>query len=199
MTVVLEFTANMMIPSSAAVLTPHPQTVGQLVNTIEAKLVCDERQTLELVYRMNGALTRLKVPAPRPPRLADGLWQHTCFEAFIKARASSDYYEFNFSPSGEWAAYAFRSYRDGGRFDDSMDPAISVNIEDDRLVLNAAIVLARLPAIRSATRLLIGLSAVIEASDGSLSYWALKHPLAKPDFHHPDSFVLELALAEERA
>ena len=200
MTVVLEFAANMMIPSSAAVLTPHPQTVGQLVDTIEAKLACDERQTLKLVYRMNGALTRLQVPVPRPPRRADGLWQHTCFEAFIKASASSDYYEFNFSPSGEWAAYAFRSYRDGGRFDDdSMDPAISVNKEDDRLVLNAAIGLARLPAIRSATRLLIGLSAVIEAIDGSLSYWALKHPLAKPDFHHPDSFALELALPGERA
>ena len=190
----------MMIPWSAALLTPHPRTVGQLVDTIEAKLACDESQMLKLVYRLNGALTRLQIPASRSPRRVDGLWQHTCFEAFIKESGSSDYYEFNFSPSGEWAAYAFRSYRDGGRFDaDSMDPAISVNIEDNCLVLNTVIGLDRLPAIRLATRLLIGLSAVIEASDGSLSYWALKHPSGKPDFHHPDSFALELALPGESA
>jgi hypothetical protein len=198
-TVVIEFAAN-MISLSAASLTPHPWNVGQLVYRVEAELFFDESQRLKLVYRINGALNRLKVPVSSQPRHADGLWQHTCFEAFIKESGSSDYYEFNFSPSGEWAAYAFRSYRDGGRFDDdSMDPAISVNIEDDRLVFNAAIGLARLPAIRSATRLLIGLSAVIEAIDGSLSYWALKHPLDKPDFHHSDSFALELALPGERA
>jgi len=43
------------------------------------------------------------------------------------------------------------------------------------------------------------LSAVIEATDGSLSYWALEHPADKPDFHHPDSFALELALVAESA
>jgi hypothetical protein len=39
----------------------------------------------------------------------------------------------------------------------------------------------------------MALSAVIEATDGTLSYWALAHPSDKPDFHHPDSFVLELS------
>jgi hypothetical protein len=33
---------------------------------------------------------------------------------------------------------------------------------------------------------------VIEAADGSLSYWALRHPPGKPDFHHRDAFALEL-------
>ena len=27
---------------------------------------------------------------------------------------------------------------------------------------------------------------------GAISYWALAHPAEKPDFHHPDSFVLTL-------
>ena len=35
------------------------------------------------------------------------------------------------------------------------------------------------------------LSAVIEASDG-LSYWALRHPADKPDFHDADGFALLL-------
>jgi hypothetical protein len=39
---------------------------------------------------------------------------------------------------------------------------------------------------------LIGLSAVVEATDGSLSYWALAHAPGRPDFHHAHSFGLEL-------
>jgi hypothetical protein len=33
---------------------------------------------------------------------------------------------------------------------------------------------------------------VIEEKSGLLSYWALKHPPGKPDFHHPDAFALEV-------
>jgi hypothetical protein len=30
------------------------------------------------------------------------------------------------------------------------------------------------------------------ALSGALSYWALRHPPGKPDFHHPAGFALEL-------
>ena len=49
---------------------------------------------------------------------------------------------------------------------------------------------ARIELPHGAKRL--GLSTVIEDGDGGISYWALAHPSAKPDFHHPDSFVLDL-------
>jgi hypothetical protein len=38
----------------------------------------------------------------------------------------------------------------------------------------------------------LGLSAVVEDKARVLSYWALKHPAEKPDFHHADGFVIEL-------
>ncbi len=39
----------------------------------------------------------------------------------------------------------------------------------------------------------LGLSAVIEETDGTKSYWALAHPAeGPPDFHHPDCFALTL-------
>jgi hypothetical protein len=38
----------------------------------------------------------------------------------------------------------------------------------------------------------LGLAAVVEDKARVLSYWALKHPAEKPDFHHSDSFVVEL-------
>jgi hypothetical protein len=40
----------------------------------------------------------------------------------------------------------------------------------------------------------LGLTAVVEAADGSLSYWALRHPVARPDFHHRDGFAQTLNL-----
>jgi hypothetical protein len=33
---------------------------------------------------------------------------------------------------------------------------------------------------------------VIEAADGTLSYWALLHSRAKPDFHDASTFALRL-------
>jgi hypothetical protein len=36
------------------------------------------------------------------------------------------------------------------------------------------------------------LSAVVEDRARVLSYWALKHPAEKPDFHHPDGRVIAL-------
>jgi hypothetical protein len=40
------------------------------------------------------------------------------------------------------------------------------------------------------------LAAVIEERDGAKSYWALAHPLGKPDFHDPNCFILDLAASE---
>jgi len=47
---------------------------------------------------------------------------------------------------------------------------------------------------REGLDLKLALSAVVEDDSGRLAYWALKHAPGKPDFHHPDGFVLELTL-----
>jgi hypothetical protein len=44
----------------------------------------------------------------------------------------------------------------------------------------------------------LGLTAVIEAVDGSKSFWALEHPAGSPDFHNADCFVARLP-APDRA
>ena len=38
----------------------------------------------------------------------------------------------------------------------------------------------------------VGLSVVIEDTDGTKSYWALAHPPGAPDFHHPTCFAATL-------
>ncbi len=148
---------------------------------------------LIFTYALKADLTRLRIPPPSPPRRADHLWQHTCFEAFVSIKDKPEYYEFNFAPSGEWAAYSFQRYRDGTPLeDDKLAPRISVGSVADGLDLDAIVRLDRLPMISPHACLLLALSAVIEDQSAKLSYWALSHPPGKPDFHHPDSFALKL-------
>ena len=185
----------MMTPSTpcTAVLTRHPGTSSQAVQGIEARVRWTEDGALALAYTLDGDSTRLQIPPPRPRRRADRLWQHTCFEAFIAVKGNSEYYEFNFAPSGEWAAYAFRRYRDGAPLvDEELAPRISVRNAENGLELDAIIRSDRLPALQPAAPLRLALAAVIEEDGGMLSYWALTHPPGTPDFHHPDAFALEI-------
>jgi len=142
-------------------------------------------------YRLNVDPSRIRLPVGAAPGRADGLWRHTCFEAFIAGEDFPCYREFNFSPDGHWQAYAFVAYRDGGAMAAAATPAISCTAQTDGLELEARLPGALLPAGR---RLRLGLSAVIEDVDGLLSYWALAHAPGKPDFHHPDTFALDFHL-----
>jgi hypothetical protein len=139
---------------------------------------------LNVRYRLDGAIERLRIPPPRKG-IAERLWQHTCCEIFVARERERGYDEYNFSPSGEWAAYAFTGYREGSALAVS-DPAIAVTRHASRLELEARI------ARSYPGKLRIGLSAVVEDADGALSYWALRHPPGKPDFHHSTTFALEL-------
>ena len=107
-------------------------------------------------------------------------------------KGAPGYREFNFAPSGQWADYAFKDYRDGAPLSPDSNPQIKMRVLGDRLEVDAVIRRECLPPTQKNTRFLLGLSAVIEEEGNVLSYWALRHRLSRPDFHHPDSFVLEL-------
>lgn len=157
--------------------------------------MCDQGQ-LKIAYTIKGFIARLRIPPYQSTVRVDGLWQHTCFELFVGAKNDAEYYEFNFSPSGAWAAYGFSDYRQRIAIDAAgMEPEIGVQQDAGTFVLNAVLRLDAFPEFRPDVCLSIGLSAVIEDSDGSLSYWALKHPPGKPDFHHADAFALDLGVA----
>jgi hypothetical protein len=188
-----------LIPKKA-VLTCHPEAHSQAVQEIEASAGWTQDNALIFTYTLTGDLPRLRIPPPRPPLRADRLWQHTCFEAFVSVQGKADYHEFNFAPSGEWAAYSFQRYRDGTPLeDDKLVPRITVRNEADQLDLDATIRLEHLATIPPNAWLRLALCAVIEDQSGKLSYWALRHPPGNPDFHHPDCFALELEPANAAA
>ncbi|NMG53830.1 DOMON-like domain-containing protein [Aromatoleum aromaticum] len=180
--------------SDSIALLPHPRTPCPAVEALEVQVDVAPGGTLGLRYRLHGDLARLRIPSPRPVARVDGLWAHTCFECFVAAPGTGAYREFNFSPSGEWAAYAFRAYRER---DDEAVPApaavacIVTHATGGRLELDVHLHAATLPA-GNIDDLQLGLTAIIEDTDGKCSYWALRHPGPAPDFHLRDSFALTI-------
>ena len=151
---------------------------------------------LVLSYVVTGNATNIRLPAFAVPARVDALWRHTCFEAFVGACGQTEYYEFNFAPSTQWAAYRFISYRTGMVAAAEIGtPLIEVQSAPDRFTLRATLDLGFLSALPRAARWRLGLSAVIEETSGDLSYWALAHPPGRPDFHHTACFVHELPAA----
>ena len=147
---------------------------------------------LKMTFRVDGDISRIRLSPPGTPGIATELWRHTCFEAFIAVESQPAYHEFNFAPSGKWAVYAFSGYRnDGCPGNEAMDPHIAVRSTAGRLELDALVRLDLLSALHARAPVRMGLCAVIETSDG-ISYWALRHPIDKPDFHDANGFALLL-------
>ena len=170
-------------------LKPHPDTPCEAVHRIDVELHRPSPQALRLRYQLRGSLSGLIIPAPAAPVRRDELWQHTCFELFIRPGDSEAYFEFNFSPSREWAAYELSGYRSGMTQLDLPDPPrMETNLGGEQIQ-----VLVDLETGAPADRpWRTGLSAVIEDQAGARSFWALAHPPGEPDFHSPDCFALEL-------
>jgi hypothetical protein len=181
------------IDTPPAVLIAHPSTPNDAVHSLGVQLRVEEPGILLFQYSLRADISRVRVPIPGAGGWAESLWKHTCFEAFVAPADVPGYHEFNFSPSLEWAIYRFNAYREGmSPAEIDRAPEISVRRGDDGLELEATVRLGHLADLRDAHHLRIALAAVIEEENGRLSYWGLRHPPGKPDFHHPNAFALEV-------
>jgi hypothetical protein len=173
-------------------LLPHPDVPCKGVRCVAAcvELLGPESLRFQYVLEADPLLVRIPPPVTDPGR-ADKLWTHTCFEAFVGVPGSHQYLELNFSPSGQWAAYRFDSYRQGMAPALDAAPRLAVRRSEERLELQAEV---RVGGRQLGGGVRIALSTVVEDREGGLSYWALRHPPGRPDFHHPESFSLTLEL-----
>ncbi len=169
-------------------LLPHPDTPPLAVTRIEAIVLGIDANWLKLRWIIAGGSSVIVPPLAGRGR-ADGLWQATCFELFVRMTGKGAYCEFNLSPSERWAAYDFADYRDG-MVERPMprDPGCVWRGSQGTRMFDANLPFVGLPSLPAA----IALSAVIEETDGTKSYWALAHPPGKPDFHHPTCFAATL-------
>ena len=181
------------IDAQPAVLTAHPSTRNEAVRSLGVQLRVEEPGILVFRYLLDADMSGVRVPLSGAGRRADTLWKHTCFEAFVAPADAPAYHEFNFSPSLDWAVYRFSAYREGmSPAEIGRAPEISVRRGDHGLELQSTVRVGYLADLADARLLRIALAAVIEDESGTLSYWGLRHPPGKPDFHHPNGFALEV-------
>jgi hypothetical protein len=174
-------------------LTPHPADGPGPVRSLT---VAVERRAagLGLHYRLVAPAGSVRLSPLQPPVRADRLWEHTCFEAFVGVPHSPAYHEFNFAPSGCWAAWAFSGYRAAMQpLPAPTPPAVTAVAAGDELRVTAEVPAALLPGTGGVLRL--ALAAVIEDTAGRRRHWALHHPAPQPDFHAAGAFAVLLAAA----
>ena len=145
--------------------------------------------TTNIWFGIGAPPSRFVIPPVREPWRADDLWQTTCFEAFLQAEGEEGYREWNFAPTGNWNAYDFTGHREGQRRAEVANPPY-IRMEDNFTWWTVGATIAT--GAEQAWRL--GLSVILEETDGTKSYWALAHPDSdEPDFHAADCFTAKLA------
>ncbi len=169
-------------------LQSHPSTPCDFIDAVDVT-VEQQGSNLRCRYEVRGTVERLAIPAMAPaPARTDELWRQTCFEIFLKPEDGTIYDEFNFSPSGHWAAWRFEHYRTGRvELELGSAPRITCRNEARRLSLEVVV-----PG-GECNRPRLALSVVLKDRDGATCYWALQHPPGKPDFHHDAGFAAALA------
>ena len=172
-------------------LVHHPAHSPAIPMAVEASIALQSDHTVVFIFRCryqpdDQHSIGIELPAPTAPAECDHLWQHTCCEAFVSVPDADDYLEFNFSPSGCWAAYRFSDYRVRDEaFQCVSAPQIDFKHDEHAFELTAivpsSVFWAQWPDHQIWQ---IGLSAVIETTGGHKTYWAMRHDdIEKPDFH----------------
>jgi len=176
-------------------LIAHPATPMPQVDSLDVALSPAGDGGLAAVFECHCYAAALRLPEMRPAEAADELWRHTCCELFVGVAGNAAYREFNWSPSGQWAIYGFSDYRvrDSFRLNATVPaPGIRFAAGAAGWTLQAWLDAAALPGVPG-EQIGLGVAVVLEAADGNLSYWALRHAAARPDFHRRESFVLRLS------
>src|SRR5689334_4009936 len=98
----------------------HSATPCEAVKAIDVEIERSGLNAVTLRFVASGTIADLLLPEGTLPSRTDGLWQHTCFEAFVQPPGGQAYNEYNFATSFAWAAYRFDGYRVGMRPNDDI-------------------------------------------------------------------------------
>ena len=172
-------------------LAPHPASPPaepfRLWATVDYAGAFGASATCNIWFGIAAPVQCFRISHSDEPGRRDELWKTTCFEAFVQPQGEAAYAEYNFAPSGDWAAYDFTGRR-AGMAEAALANPPYVRIEDNLTWWG----LGATFALESGRRWALGLSAVIEEVDGTKSYWALAHGGDQPDFHDPACFTARL-------
>jgi hypothetical protein len=209
-----------MSEPTAVTLTPFVVT-AQTTKLAIAATATRNQDWLSISYCLQGDLTQVVIPATgQDVQRKDRLWEQTCFEFFLgeglgegsdgvsagrlcQREASqreafqgnrshtSPYWEFNLSPTGDWNVFSLQGYRQGLK-EESAFSSLPFTLRTSASALNLDISVNIGSLITSDQPLRLGISSVLLLASHQESFWAIAHPAAEADFHHPDSFAIAL-------
>ena len=143
------------------------------------------RPLLELDWHLSGPVKKIIFPKNAKPARKDDLWKMTCVEIFAGGPHEA-YWEYNLSPSSQWAVYHFDRYRkDQTRPEIAAPRVIRQKYESTAVHFKFQVDLGNREIPEC-----LGITTVLEHESGELSYWALTHTSTRPDFHQRNSFVI---------
>lgn len=184
-------------PSKPTLVTLKPFAITtETTDLAIAATVTRNYDWLSISYCLQGDLTQVVIPAIREDtRRKDRLWEQTCFEFFLgegrDLSHTSPYWEFNLSPTGDWNVFSLQGYRQGLK-EESAFSSLPFTLRTSASALNLDISIDIGSLITSDQPLRLGISSVLLLASKQESFWAIAHPAAEADFHHPDSFAIAL-------
>jgi len=145
---------------------------------------------LSLAFELNDpSASVLLPPANANPTRRDGLWQSTCFEAFLSPAGATHYWELNLAPSSDWNLYRLNAYRQGLQPDTALT-SLPHQLQRSANGLQLQLDLPLQTLLPANSELEVSLTAVLDQHGHGCSYWAWNHVAPEPDFHQRGSFQL---------
>ncbi|BDM78492.1 DOMON-like domain-containing protein [Acaryochloris marina] len=163
---------------------PHPDIT--ITGTLER-----EGNQLAIAYTVSGHLDQVMIPSPSLPTRQFDLWEATCLEFFLGQPHQPHYWEFNLSPAGHWNVFHLEAYRQGLQEVEGITE-LPFHVHHQQTALTLSLTFDLNQIMVASPTLGVGICAVIQSHEQSLTYWALCHPGSEADFHRRDSFILGL-------
>ncbi|MNL15319.1 hypothetical protein D3C87_1363000 [compost metagenome] len=173
-------------------LSPFQNTPQTDALKISADLLRVTASEVVVTFEITGKTDLIQWPSELPliAERRDSLWEHTCLEAFLSPslEKSAPYVEVNCAPHGHWNCYQLSSYRHG------LTPLAEgkVTLQSREQIPNGVKFVILTKGLPWSGPLHVGLTAVIEMTNGEMSYWALSHAEKEADFHSKKSFTLSI-------
>lgn len=178
-------------------LVPHPAAGRGGIERVGVSLRTDAAATLVADYHVRGEAAVASLRGALEGGRRDRIWEHTCGELFVAAPGAAAYGEYNFSPRGAWAAYAFSACRVAAeRVAEVQAPLMSLETRGSGWDLQVRVPLADLVSLAGAAAgecplLRLGLAVIVAPPGQAQQFWAVRHAAERPDFHRRESFVVE--------
>ena len=147
---------------------------------------------LSIRYVVTGEVDSILLPSiSNTVSRKHDLWKATCFEFFLAPKDGQAYWEFNMSPSGDWNVYVMDAYRQINMREEMALTKLPFRFQksDTDLTLDISLDLSAILSARQ--QIQVGITTILQTTDGNESYWALTHPGAQADFHLRESFLIE--------